>query len=308
VAFRRPEVRESTEGTLLVFAAATGFGTIGVFGEAAARAGLPLSTLLPLRFALATVVVAGVAVLRGWSLPPTRRGRAATLALGVVYTLLTLSYFVSLRYLTAGLATIVLYTYPSMVVGLGAVVLDEPVTPRRVVALGLATAGVALVVSTGAGGADPAGVALALAAAACYAAYTAGSRSVVPSASPPGVMLGVLVGTTLSMGVYGVLDGGLALPATTDGWGLVAGIVVLSTVAPHLLFYEGVSRLEAGRVGVVSTAEPVVTVALGALLLGERVTVAVVVGGALVLGGVVLVHGDRRGTTTDRSARAEGDG
>jgi len=293
VASRLSGVQASTEGTLLVFAAAAGFGTIGIFGEAAARVGLPLSTLLPARFALATAAVAGVAALRGWSLPPTRRSRAASLALGVVYTLMTLAYFVSLRYLTAGLATIVLYTYPAMVVGLGAVALDEPVTRSRVVALFLATAGVALVVSTGAGGADPTGVALALAAAACYAAYTAGSRSVVPSASPRGVMLGVLVGTTLSMAVYGALDGGLALPATTDGWGIVAGIVVCSTVLPHLLFYEGVSRLEAGRVGVVSAVEPVVTVALGALLLGERVTPAVVVGGGLVLAGVVLVGRDR---------------
>ncbi len=301
-------MRESTEGTLLVVAAAAGFGTIGVFGEAAARIGLPLSTLLPTRFAFATVAVAGVGALRGWSLPPTRRGRAATLGLGVVYALMTLAYFRSLRSLTAGLATIVLYTYPAVVVGLGAVALDESVTRSRVVALCLTTAGVALVVSTGAGGADRTGVALALAAAACYAAYTAGSRSVVPSASPPGVMLGVLVGTTLSMGVYGVLDGGLALPATADGWGIVAGIVVLSTVLPHLLFYEGVSRLEAGRVGVVSTAEPVVTVALGALLLGERVTPAVVGGGGLVLAGVVLVCRDRGRAANGRSAATERDG
>jgi drug/metabolite transporter (DMT)-like permease len=281
----------------MVVAAAAGFGTIGVFGEVAASIDLALATLLPVRFGLATVAVCGVAVARGWSLPAARRDRLASLGLGVVYTLMTLAYFVSLRYLTAGLATVVLYTYPAMLVLLSAAVLDEVVTPRKAVSVGLASAGVGLVAWTGVAGAEPVGVALALASAACYAAYTAGSRYVVPRATPEGVMLGVLAGTTLSMALYGVLDGGLAVPTGGDEWAVVLGIAVVSTVAPHLLFYEGVSRLEAGRVGVASTVEPVVAVVLGALLLGERVTAVVVAGGALVLGGVVLVHRGRGDAT-----------
>ena len=288
-------VQESTRGTLMVFAAAAGFGTIGVFGEVAASIDLALSTLLPVRFTLATAAVCAVAAARGWSLPEARRDRLAALGLGVVYTLMTLAFFVSLRYLTAGLATVVLYTYPAMLVLLSAAALDEPVTPRKAAALCLATVGVGLVAWTGTAGADPVGIALALGSAACYAAYTAGSRYVVPRATPEGVMLGVLVGTTLSMALYGVVDGGLAGPAGADQWGVVLGIAVVSTVAPHLLFYEGISRLEAGRVGVVSTVEPVVAVVLGAALLGERVTAVVVAGGALVLGGVVLVHRGPRG-------------
>ncbi len=287
-----PPVRETTAGVLLVAAAAAGFGTIGIFGELAARIGLPLSTLLPVRFAAATAVLGGVAAARGWSLPAARRDRATALGLGVVYTVMTVLYFVSLRHLTAGMATIVLYTYPTMAIVLSAATLGESITARTAAGLGLATAGVALVVGTDAAGVTPAGVALALGAAACYAVYTAGSRYVVPRATPRGVMVGVLAGTTASMTVYGVLAGGLALPTRTTGWGIVAGITVLSTVLPHLLFYEGVSRLEAGRVGVVSTVEPVVTVVLGAALLDEPVTAAAVAGGATVLAGVVLVQRD----------------
>ena len=85
----------------MVFAAAAGFGTIGVFGEAAAGLGLPLRTLLPARFALATAAVFAVARTRGWSLPAARRDRLAALALGVVYTLMTLAFFSSLRWLPA---------------------------------------------------------------------------------------------------------------------------------------------------------------------------------------------------------------
>jgi len=155
-----------------------------------------------------------------------------------------------------------------MVVALSTAVLGEAVTGRKVLAL-------------------------ALGAAACYAVYTTGSRGVSARLAPGALMLGVLVGTTGSMVVYGVLDGGLALPSGGDEWGVVLGMVVVSTVLPLLLFYEGVSRLEASRVGVVSTVEPVVTVTLGAVLLGEQVTVFVVAGGVLVLGAVVLARGNR---------------
>jgi drug/metabolite transporter (DMT)-like permease len=151
-------------------------------------------------------------------------------------------------------------------------------------------AGVVLIVDADAAGAEPLGVGLSFGAAVCYALYTTGSRTLLADLDPRALMLGVLLGTTAGMFGYGLLTDGLALPAGPDQWGVVLGLTVVGTLAPLLLFSEGVSRLEAGRVGVISTAEPVVTVALGALLLGEPVTPAVVGGGVLVLGGVLLVH------------------
>lgn len=302
-------MRESTTGTLLVLGAAAGFGTIGIFGEIAVAIDLRLATLLPVRFGVATLVVAGLAVARDWRFPRTRREWGGTLALGVVYTAMTLCFFVSLRYLTAGIATIVLYTYPTFVVALSAAFLGEAVTRRKLLALGLATAGVVLVVGAGTVGVHPVGVALALGAATCYAVYTTGSRSLSPSMAPRTLMIGILVGTTASMVVFGVLDGGIALPVGRDEWAVVLGIAIVSTVVPHLLFYEGVSRLEASRVGVVSTAEPVVTVALGAALLGEPVTASVIAGGVFVIGGVLVTQssGAEPGAIPEAPAVAESD-
>lgn len=274
----------------MVFVAAAGFGTIGIFGEIAASINLELATLLPVRFGIATVVVGTLAGIRGWSYPTTKRDWLVTLSLGVVYTGMTLFYFVALRYLTAGLTTIILYTYPAIVIGLSTVFLNENITYTKIAALTLAMAGVGLVVGTNTAGADPLGVALALGAAACYAIYTAGSRHLSSSISPNGLMLGILVGTTGSMLVFGVLDTGLAVPVGRDEWGVIIGMVVLSTVLPLLLFYEGVSRLEASRVAVISTVEPVVTVTLGATLLDEPLTPFVVAGGILVIGAVLLTQ------------------
>ena len=285
---------------VLISGAAAGFGTIGIFGEIALAMELPLATLLPIRFVVAALVVAGLALVRGWPFPPSLGDWLATLGLGFLYTAMTLCFFLSLRFLTAGIATIVLYTYPTFVVALSAVLLGEAVTARKLVALCLTTGGVALVAGTGTVDNAPAGVGLALGAALLYAVYTTGSRALSPSLAPRTLMLGVLFGASASMVGYGIVDGGLALPAGAAEAGVVLGIALVATVVPHLLFYEGVARLEASRVGLVSTVEPVVTVALGAALLGEPITLFVLGGGILVLGGVLLVHAE--GGRSDRPA------
>lgn len=277
---------------MYVLGATAGFGTIGIFGELALRADIALSTLLPVRFVVALGILAGIAALRGWAWPASSREWGATLALGVVYTGMTVLYFSSLVYLTAGLATIVLYTYPTMVVVLAVWLLEETLTRLRVLALVLATAGVAIVVGAGVGAVDPLGIGLALGAAICYAVYTAGSRRLSPVMRPRSLMIGVLLGTTLSMAGYGALDGGLALPVGNAQWEIVLGLALLSTVVPHLLFYEGVARLQASQVGVLSTTEVLVTVLLGVVLLGEPVTAVLVGGGVLVVAGVLLVNAD----------------
>jgi drug/metabolite transporter (DMT)-like permease len=287
----RSPVDESTTGTLMVVGAAVGFGTIGVWGELALAVDLELATLLPVRFLVATAALFALSAARGWSPVVSPRTGLATIGLGVAYASLTLSFFVALEYLTASLAIIILYTYPAFVFVLSAAFLGETVTARKVVALCLALSGVVLVVGADAAGADPLGVGLVLVAALSYAVYTTGSRSLLPAVPVRTLMSGMLAGTTACMLVYGALAGGMALPAGRDEWGIVLGLATVGTVAPLVLFYGGLSRLEAGRVGVVSTVEPVVTVLLGAAILGEPITPPVVVGGALVLAGVVLIRG-----------------
>jgi drug/metabolite transporter (DMT)-like permease len=63
---------------------------------------------------------------------------------------------------------------------------------------------------------------------------------------------------------------------------------------PVLTFFAGIAKIGASRASIISTAEPGVTVALGALVLGESVSVVTLVGGTLVVAGVILIQ--REGT------------
>ena len=55
-------------------------------------------------------------------------------------------------------------------------------------------------------------------------------------------------------------------------------------------FFAGLKRVGPSEAAILSTAEPVVTVALAFVVLGERLTPAQLLGGALVLGAVVLLQ------------------
>ncbi|UPV73843.1 DMT family transporter [Halorussus limi] len=278
-------------GTALVLVSAAGFGTLGVFGELAADAGLSIPTVLAFRFLLATVVVwlvlgacGRLRLLRGRSL-------AVGVALGAVgYAAMSGLFFWGLTFMTAGLVGIVLYTYPVFVVGAAALRLDEPVTRRTVASLAAALAGVALVTGADPAGADPRGVAVVLAAAVVYAGYITASRSALATVDPQVLTAHVLPGAAVSYLAFGTATGGLATPATDYEWALVVAIAVVATALPIFAFFAGLRRIGASDASIVSTAEPVVTLLLGAAVLGEPITTATVVGGALVLGGVLLAQ------------------
>ncbi|WP_247364324.1 DMT family transporter, partial [Ralstonia pseudosolanacearum] len=84
-------------------------------------------------------------------------------------------------------------------------------------------------------------------------------------------------------------------PGSVAGWAAALAIAGLSTVIAILAFFAGLQRLGAAQASMLSTLEPVVTVALAALLLGESIGAAQMAGGALILAGVLwLTRADAR--------------
>jgi len=123
-----------------------------------------------------------------------------------------------------------------------------------------------------------------------YAAYTTGSRLAVGEMNADQLATGAIATTGVCMFAYGVAAGRLSVPTTVEQWAIIAGLAVVGTVLPILLFVNGLRYMEASRASVVTTAEPVVTVVLGVVVLGERLSPGILVGGTLVLVGVLLIQ------------------
>lgn len=284
-------MNDETVGIALVVASAVGFGTLGIFGVIAAEEELSIPTVLSLRFALASVIIWTILWSRGRLQIPSRRIVAIAFVLGAGgYTTQSALYFFGLEFMTAGMVAIVLYTYPAFVVVLTAVVHPDRVTLPLIAALALSIGGVALITGADPAGVDPRGVVVVLGSACAYSVYILVSQRALTTVSAETLTAFVLPAAALSFLVFGTGTGSLTIPATPTAWGAIFGIAILATVVPVLTFFAGIAKIGASRASVISTAEPGVTVGLGALVLGEPVSVAMVVGGTLVVVGVLLIQ------------------
>ncbi len=285
-------VDRETLGVGMALVSAACFGTLAIFGKIAADIGLDTTTLLTFRFLIGAVLIwLGLAV-GGRARLLGRRNRRIALGLGLLYALFTGLYFWGLLFIPAGLTGLVFYTYPVYVYVLAVWLLDERLSRYKLGALVLALAGVASIVGGDADAADAVGIGLVLLAAVGLAGYIVGSRAALGAVEPDVLAGTALLGTAVAFVLFGVGSGRLALPSGADQWLVVLGIGAVGTALPIFLYISALDRIQASHASVLGTAEPVVTVGLGIAVLGESPTPLLLVGGALVLTGVVLVQAD----------------
>jgi drug/metabolite transporter (DMT)-like permease len=288
-------------GLAACLVSATGFGALPVLGKAAYDAGLGPLSLLWGRFGLAAVAFWLLVIFVVQPARPPLPCIVTGLLMGAFgYAVEAGLFFVALERIDASLVELLLYAYPAIVTAMALAVPGgsrrscrggrEAPGPRLLGALALATLGVIGVFAGSlASGVDPAGLALGLGAAAVYAVYILAGERVVPAIHP--VLLAALVatGATASFTVAGLVRGGLPSPRTADGWTAVAVIAAVATVVPMAALFAGIERVGAPTASIVSTFEPVVTVVLAGLVLGETLTLVEATGAACVIAAVRLL-------------------
>jgi drug/metabolite transporter (DMT)-like permease len=282
-------------GALLCLASAAAFATLGIFGRLAADAGANVMTTLFVRFALAGAIFALILRLTGgWAklraLP--RRVVLTGLALGAAgYSLQSGLYFAAIGRLDVSMVSLLLYTYPAFVT-VGAIALGRARPSLRTGgALAIALAGIALVLlAAGTGAFDATGALLALGASLTYTTYILVSDGVIGKVDPSVLSFLVLGGALASFSVAGLATGSLDLAMPAGAWLWLVLIAVVSTVVAVSCFFAGLRRVGPSEAAILSTFEPVVTVALAYLALNERLTAAQLAGGALVLAAVILLQ------------------
>ena len=79
------------------------------------------------------------------------------------------------------------------------------------------------------------------------------------------------------------------VPTDGTGWLAIAAASIIGTVLSMGFFFAGVSRVGPGEAAVLSTIEPVVSIAVGVLALNEQVTGFRLLGAALVLVSVAVL-------------------
>jgi drug/metabolite transporter (DMT)-like permease len=211
-----------------------------------------------------------------------------------IYGLETGLFFASLERIDVSLASLLMCSYPALVV-VGAVLLRrERASRRRAAALAVALVGVALVLAGGVGGAiDPLGIGLALGAAIAYAAYVLVSDKLLGTTEPLVLATMLCAGAAAAFALAGGATGSLDAPRPSTLL-VVAAIALVATVLPIAAFLGGVHRIGPSRATILGTVEPPVTIALSALVFGERLGPVQLVGAALVVSAIVILQLRRR--------------
>ena len=279
-------------GAALCLLSAAGFGCMAIFGKLAYDEGVDVWGLLLVRFGLAALVLGAVAALRGATRGLAPRAVAAGLMMGAVgYATQAGLYFLALERMDASLLSLLLYTFPAMVTLAALMIGRERPTPQRLAALAIASAGTALVLAgAGTGALDPLGTVLALCAAFAYTVYILTGDRVVADVPPLALSALVCAGATATFLVISLARGGPELAFGAEAWVWLGAIALVSTVAAIIMFFAGLARVGPSTAAILSTVEPVVTVALAAAAFGEVLTAVQLLGGALVLASVVVLN------------------
>ncbi|MFH8735264.1 EamA family transporter [Streptomyces sp. NPDC017964] len=289
-------------GLGLALVSALAFGGSGVAAKPLIEAGLDPLHVVWLRVAGAALVMLPVAW-RHRSLVVRRPALLAGFGLLAVAGVQA-CYFAAISRIPVGVALLIEYLAPALVLGWVRFVQRRPVTRAAALGVVLAVGGLACVVEVWAGlSVDLIGLLLALAAACCQVGYFVlsdqGSDAGDRAPDPLGVIAyGLLVGALVLTAVvrpwgmdWSVLGGSASMNGTSvPAWLLLCWIVLIATVIAYVTGVLSVRRLSPQVAGVVACLEAVIATVLAWVLLGEHLSAPQIVGGAVVLVGAFIAQ------------------
>lgn len=204
-------------------------------------------------------------------------------------------FFTALTLSSVGLTTLIgIGSAPVFVAISDTVFRRERPQARTVAALALALVGLSLLM---AGSLDLGehglwGAALALANGAVFAAITIVNRVPVPGLAPvPLTAIAFSIGGLLLVPIAAIPGWGVATDVA--GWALTLVLGVVITACAYVAFLTGLQTVPPFVATIVSLLEPVIAAVLGAIVFGERLGPAGIVGGAVLGATIVLLRPER---------------
>lgn len=261
---------------------------------------------LSLRFLLSGAVALGVGAALGQSLPRAREQWRAIGVFGLCQNALYLGlFFLAMRTIGAGFASVIASALPLMVAALSWAVMGERLTPMAGAGLALGFAGVLVIMTTRIGaGADPVAIGICLIGVLALSIATLSVRGASASGD-----LWMAVGLQMLVGAAALFPIALIFETWTVRWtpsliGAFAYTVLIPGVAATMIWFVLVRRIGATRAATFHFLNPFLGVAIAALVLGEPVTGRDLIGVAVIMAGILAVQLSRRPASQSPASQA----
>jgi len=256
--------------------------------------GLDLNTANAMRYCLATALLAIYLKVRKRKLRLPPRERIISLALGIPIFMMGVGYLGAIRYIPVSLAVLIFYTCPFLVAFISRFTENEPITATRLAAILLAFTGLALALKVQSTAAvSILGILFASMAAAGFASFVTVSSLALRAADRQAVLLHSLAAGTALFGLFFIITNGTEVAGTPSGW-LKVGAAGVFVASAYITFFAGLEIAGPVKSAMILNIEPVLTIVIAALLLGERLAYVQLCGAGMVIGGIVLITGPPR--------------
>lgn len=214
-------------------------------------------------------------------------GKIALLTLGTWPTLLLL--YSSYTFIPVGMATTLHFVFPVVTAVYLTVFWHEKFNPMNIVALVLAVAGIVCMSADGLSGGSWIGILLALSSGCAWAFYIVYVEKSGLSKQHPAVLnFYTVLANALFAGIACMITAGKITGYTSAAiWVLVIFNAFIHGLAANAMFQVGIRTTSAFSASIFSTFEPVTSIIVGVLFLGERFNAAQIAGLVLILGGIV---------------------
>jgi drug/metabolite transporter (DMT)-like permease len=220
----------------------------------------------------------------------TGRDVATLAGLGLLgVTLMSSLYHLAITFLPANVAALVFSCNPVFVVLFAPLVLPEKITTRKLISVAVCLTGICVLAYDRADGISSAGLLLMLMAIIIFALYTVLFKKMTPrvGALPVTAFAGLIGGLCILPLAFG-FEG---FPLTTYGmadWLGIAYLSLIGTALGYFLFIYGISHVEASAGSMAFFLKPFLAALFAWLILGEALTLPMLIGGMCILGGMLI--------------------
>ncbi|HTQ94763.1 MAG TPA: DMT family transporter [Streptosporangiaceae bacterium] len=304
-------VRRPATGLLYLVISGLLWGTGGLTGSLLGRvAGLSAIAVAAGRLTAGGVLIVGYLTVTGRAWPPGRAAWTRIIVIGLLAAFYQSCYFMAVSLTSVPLATLVTIGAAPVIV-LGAERLAGRSAGRlAVVTTGLAVTGLGLLVGLPSGFGDTA----VLASAGMAVLAAAGFAAITLTCSRPVRGLDDLTMTGFGFTIGGLLlipaaqlAGGITFRAGPTAIGLLVALGTGPTAVAYTLYFRGLRTAAVSTAARLTLLEPLTGAILAAVLLGERLSAAGIVGAAIIGAAVILtVQADRGGALPGGDPASEG--
>lgn len=280
------------KGYLYAAIAAAAYGTNPIFAIPLYHEGMTVSSVLFMRYAMAVVIMLIVTMIKSPKslvIKPKHIGIIAFM--GILMVLSSIGLFASYKYLSAGIASTLLFFYPVMVAIIMAVFYKEHLTKRSWICLVTAFLGVVILSKGDDGGMiSIIGLALVMFSSLCYAIYMVYiNRGPMKKIDTSAVTFYVIAGGFIVMAINCIIDGGVILPHSTKAWLNTIGLGVFPTIVSLIFTSRAIALVGSTETAIFGALEPLTAVILGIIILGETLTIQPAIGMILIFVSVTVL-------------------